>query len=99
MPADKLAEPVRGRRRTRVYWLVRQVTLHVGGEGAAALVATVSVLLQRLHHDPVQLAAHQLRQLRRFRLALCRNHWQFFYRAETSARALRLLLANDAQRP
>ena len=46
---------------------VVKVALHVGGEAVGRLVAAVAVLLQALHHDPVQLAAHQLRQLGRLR--------------------------------
>ena len=56
------AQPIARRRRTRLHRLVVQVALHVGREGAGRLVAAVAVLLQGLHHDPVQLAAEQLAQ-------------------------------------
>ena len=42
---------------------VVQVTLDVGGQGAGRLIAPVAVLLQGLHHDPVQVAAQQPAEL------------------------------------
>ena len=61
--AGELPQPVAGRRRARLDRLVGQVALHVAGEAVGRLVAAVAVLLQRLHHDPVQLAAHQPAEL------------------------------------
>ena len=40
------------------------------------LVPPVAVLLQRLHHDPVQLAAHQLGQLGRLHVPIGRDRRQ-----------------------
>ena len=67
--AGELPQPVRRRRRAGLDRVVRQVALDVAGEAAGRLVPPRPVLLQRLHHDPVQLAAHQLRQPRRLGLA------------------------------
>ena len=52
------AEPIPGRRRARLHRPVGQVPHHVGGEVVGRLVPPPSVLLQRLHHDPVELAPH-----------------------------------------
>ena len=57
VPPGELAEAVPRRRRARLHRLVAQVALHVGRQGAGRLVAAVAVLLQALHHDPVQLPA------------------------------------------
>ena len=54
-----LREPIPRRRRARLHRLVGQVAHHVGGEVVGRLVPPPPVLLQRLHHDPVQLAAHR----------------------------------------
>ena len=60
VPPRELPQPIPRRRRAGLHRLVVQVALHVRGEAVGRLVAAVAVLLQRLHHDPVQLAAHQL---------------------------------------
>ena len=66
--ARELPQPVAGRRRARLHRLVVQVALDVPGQPAGRLVPPRPVLLQALHHDPVELAAHQLRQPRRLGL-------------------------------
>ncbi len=72
------------------------MALDVLGQGAGRLVATVAVLLQALHHDPVQLAAEQLAQPPRVTLALDRDgRGALSQRAEPRARAGWLLLADD----
>ena len=52
-------QPIPGRRRARLHRLVGQVPHHVGREVVGRLVPPPPVLLQRLHHDPVQLAPHR----------------------------------------
>ena len=47
---------------SRPHRLVGQVALHVHGEAGGRLMPPAAVLLHRLHHDPVQFTAHQLRQ-------------------------------------
>ena len=80
-----LPKPIARRRRARLHRLVGQVALHVQREAVGRLVAAVAVLLQRLHHDPVQLAAHQLGQLRRLRVPLGRDRRQRVLRLATAA--------------
>ena len=65
VPPGELPQPVAGRRRAGQHRLVGQVALHVRGEAVGRLVPAAAVLLQGLHHDPVQLAADQPAQLRR----------------------------------
>ena len=97
VPPGELPQPVPRRRRARLHRLVGQVALHVQREAVGRLVAAVAVLLQRLHHDPVQLAADQLRQLRRLRVPLGRDRRQRVLRLrQPGARPGRLLLADDA---
>ena len=86
VPPGELAEAVPRRRRARLHRLVVQVALHVRREAVGRLVAAVAVLLQRLHHDPVQLAAHQLRQLRRLRASVRGQGRQALRRAQLGAR-------------
>ena len=71
--AGELAQPVAGARRARLHRLVGQVVLHVARQAAGGLVPPRPVLLQALHHDPVQLAPHQLRQPVRLGLARRRD--------------------------
>src|SRR6478736_4302000 len=60
VPPCELAESVSRRWRTSFDRLIVQIALNVGGEGGRSLVAAIPVLLQRLHHDPVELSAEQL---------------------------------------
>jgi hypothetical protein len=59
MPLDELAEPVQHARGPGHHGLAREIPLDVGGELAGRLVAPRAVLLHRLHHDPVEVAAHE----------------------------------------
>ena len=59
VPPHELPQPVAHRRRTGQHRLVGQVTLQVHRQPVGRLVAPVAVLLQRLHHDPVQVALDQ----------------------------------------
>ena len=57
VPAGELGNRYQRRRRARLDRLVGQVSHHVGREVVGRLVAPAAVLLQGLHHDPVELAA------------------------------------------
>ena len=70
-----------------------QVNAVVGGR----LVAAVAVLLQRLHHDPVQLALHQLGELRRLGAPIGGQGRQAVGGAQLRARFRRLLLADHPE--
>ena len=54
---DELAEPIRRARRAGQHRLARSGSAARPGEAVGRLVAAGAVLLQRLHHDPVELAA------------------------------------------
>jgi hypothetical protein len=54
---DELARPVGQARRPRQNRLVAQVAPDIRGEVVRRVVSTRSVLFQRFHHDPVQIAA------------------------------------------
>ena len=97
VPPHKLPQPVCRRRRTRLHRFIRKVALYVHREAVGRLVAAVAVLLQRLHHDPIQFASHQLRQPRRFRPAVGGQRRQALRRAQLRARFRRLLLADHPQ--
>jgi len=93
----ELPQPVPRRRRTGLHRLIVQVALHIHREAVGGLVTPVAVLFQRLHHDPVQLAAAEPAQLPRIALPLRRHGCRRLpQRADARARPGRLLLADDA---
>ncbi len=73
VPPRGLPQAVRGRRRPGLHRLMIQVAAQVGRQGVGRLVPPVAVLLQALHHDPVQLAAHGPVQVTRVGLAIDRD--------------------------
>ena len=106
VPPHELPQPVRRRRRTGQHRLVVQVALDVGGEAVGRLVAPGAVLLQRLHHDPVQLAADQRAELLRARSAGWRRSTasdslvlsRVLGRGGSSSRMIRSISSNAAER-
>jgi hypothetical protein len=58
VPAPGLLEAAGCAGRPGEHRLVVQVPLQVGGEAVGRVVAALTVLLQTLHHDPVEVAAH-----------------------------------------
>ena len=56
------AKPIRDRRGTGENRLVGQMPLDVHREADGRLVPARAILLERLHHDPVQVAPHKLTQ-------------------------------------
>ena len=61
----KLAQTVSRCRRAGLHWFVVEVAPQVGCQAIGRLVTTVAILLERLHDDPVELAAHQPAELLR----------------------------------
>ena len=57
---DVLPQPVHRAGRTRLHGLVVQESLDVVGQAVGRLVTPVAFLVQRLHHNPVQIAAEKL---------------------------------------
>ena len=68
--ADEFPHPVARGRRMRLDRFPREIPLHVGGETVGRFIAPRPILLQRLHHDPVEFVAKQAGQLLRFRAAV-----------------------------
>ncbi len=96
MLAGELPQPVTGAGRRGQHRLAGQVTLHVQGKTAGGLVPPRAVLLQCLHHDPIQLPADQFRQPRRLRLPAGSQRGQRLAGTQPQARPRRLFLADDA---
>ena len=65
IPPGEFAEPIRCRRGAGFDRFILQVALDIGREAVGRFVPPGAVLLQGLHHDPVQLAAERVRQLPR----------------------------------
>ncbi len=95
--ACKLAKPITGGRRTRHDRLVVQVMLDILGKLAGRLVTPSTILLHRLHHDPVELAADHAAEFRGFDVAIGGNGRQRLAAADFGAGLGWLLLADDPQ--
>ena len=79
------AHPIAGRRRARLDRLVLQVPAQIGRQPVGRFIAPVAVLLDRLHHDPVQLSPHQPAQLLRLDVPARRDRGQPLGRREPHA--------------
>ena len=53
--------------------LVCEMALHVHRQAARRFITAVAILLQRLHHDPIQLAPQEIRQFARLGLPALRH--------------------------
>ena len=74
IPPDKLLQPASRRRRPRQDRLVPQVTINVFRKVPGRGVAAVTVFFQRFHHQPVEVACQQLRELLHIQAAIgCDN--------------------------
>ena len=92
----ELAQPVRGAGRPCQDRLVVQVPPQVHGQAVGRLVPAIAVLLQGLHHDPVQVAAQLAQKGPRIGPASIRARRRFIAEtAQPCAGPGRLLLADD----
>src|SRR5262245_40382485 len=66
VPPGELLQAIGRRRWAGDDCFVIQVVLDIRRETVGRLVAAVAVLFEGLHHDPVQLAADELGEFRRF---------------------------------
>ena len=94
--ADQLLKLIKIARRPGHHWFVVQMPLNIRREAVGRLVAARAVFFQRFHDDPVQVAAHQMNQFRRLRLAPLRRHRQFpgEHRAQPRRRPRRFVFAD-----
>ena len=78
---------------------VPQMPLEIGGEVVGGGVTAFAVLLERPHHDPVEIAPNGTEQTRRFRGATFGRGGQFHLgqRSQTSGGAGRIGLAQSAE--
>ena len=93
----ELPQPVGPARRGGQHRLVRQVPQDVGREAVRRLVTPGAVLLQRLHHDPVEVSLQRPLQLRRLDVAARRDARQGLRRAHLGARPGRVDLPHHPQ--
>jgi len=95
---SELAEPVACGRGARAHRFVGQMASDVQGERVGRLVAARAVLVERLHHDPVQIAAQRFDEPGRIGVATfgCSRQLVRPQCAQASGRTHGLLLANDA---
>jgi hypothetical protein len=63
VPPGILPQPVAGACRTRHDRLVVQIAANVGGQFGRRAIAAGAILLQRLHRDPVEIAAQHAHEL------------------------------------
>src|SRR5262245_44526351 len=66
---DRLLQLVKFAGWTRRNWLLRQEALHIERQTVGGFVTAGAILLQCLHHDPIQVATDGSDQPRRFGLA------------------------------
>ncbi len=68
MSSDILSQSVKRRRRACLHRLIGQIMLDIATEFASRLVPAITLLVQTLHHDPIELPAQQGHQAFRFGL-------------------------------
>ncbi len=96
VPADEAASAVDRARRARHHRLARQVAPDVVGELRRRAVAALAVLLDRLEHDPVEIAAQASHQLGRVGRARAGDLGRLpTERGEAGRGARRLALADE----
>src|SRR6185295_14583226 len=94
--ADKFANLVTDRRRMRLDWFVRQEPHDVGGETVGRSITPAPFLLQRLEHDPIEIAAQERPEPARLAAAIAGDDREAFAeRADALARPRRFLFADE----
>ena len=94
---EVLPQPVPGARGHRADRFVGQEPADVLREAVGGFVAAAAVLLQRLHHDPVEIASDDSSEHARCRVAPLRDRIELPHRGEARARLGRIDLADGAQ--
>jgi hypothetical protein len=91
-------ETTRRRRRARGDRLAGEMPLEVESEAVGRVVAALAILLEALHHDPVEIAAQRGGKPSGFRMAALRSGREFVTRERLDPRRgpRRINLANDA---
>ena len=105
VPKCELPKPIGCGRGAGDHRLIVQVTLDICGEPVSRFVSPPSILLERLHHDPVQFAANQGAELLRLDPAIGRHRRQRLTGAQTvlglggsSSRMIRIISSIAADR-
>src|SRR3954447_17962287 len=75
IPPCEFTEAIDRRGRTCLHRLVLQMAVNVSSEASSGFISPVSVLLQCLHYDPVQLATYVFAQSGRINLPICSDRW------------------------
>ncbi len=97
VPPDELPQAIRGRRRAGRDRLVGEEPLDVVAQADRRVVPPLPLLGQRLHHDPVGVAADQPRQPRRLDVPGRGDAQQRSGRLDTGRRRRRFVVANQPQ--
>src|SRR5262249_13044891 len=97
VPLNELPQPVSWAWRHSRYRIIVQKTTNVGGQPVRSFITARSVLLERLHNDPVQIAPDQHSQLFWVCVTLLREHDKFLALRHAHPRGglRRLYLADD----
>jgi hypothetical protein len=94
---DELPQAIRAARRAGEHGFVREVTLYVRREVARGRVTARAILLETLHHDPVEIAAQERAHARGVDApSLRRLCGRLVDRGDACARRPRLLVSQDA---
>src|SRR5207249_9023309 len=79
VPANQFLETVDSTGWTRDYRFVQQVALHIRPQSIGRLVTPSPVLLQRFHHDPIQVSAKKRDEPWSVALALLGDQQEFAF--------------------
>ena len=97
VPSHEAREQIAGARRTGHDRLILQMPAEVGGEAVGGFVAAAAVFLERLHHDPVEVAADLFAEFQRLSAALAGDVRKGGAEgADAGARFGRFLFADEA---
>src|SRR5262249_21710174 len=68
--ANELLQTIYNRRRAGLNWFIIEISLQVYGYTLSCFVATIAILFETLHNDPIELAANILAQSGRLDVAI-----------------------------
>ena len=71
MPTNQFAQIIGGARWASAHRFIVQVVLHIRCKTAGGFIAPTSLLLERFHHNPIEVSSQRPTELFRFDAALC----------------------------